>query len=164
MPGVVGYGWFPLIPGQPPDPRAFLKASTQLRSFIDSALSHYPADPRRVVPLGFSQGGLMGFDLALRQPERFAGLIVLSSWLPELLASNLPQRPAQRDFPVLMVHGTDDQQISVDRARESRRALARFEVSLTYEEFAMGHEIRPEALRTIDRWLRDEALAGVATT
>ena len=158
-PGVVGYGWFPLIPGQPPDPRAFLKASAQLRRFVAEAESHYSIDRRRFAPLGFSQGGLMAIDLALRDPERFAGLIVLSSWLPEILAANLPRTPAHEGFPVLMVHGTEDQQIEVDRARTSRQTLEDFGVDLAYHEFAMGHEIRPEALRVIRRWVEDELMA-----
>ena len=157
-PGMKGYGWFPLEPGQPPDPRAFLKASSQLRTFVDQAAERYPVDRRRLVILGFSQGAVMGYDLALRRPERFRGLIALSSWLPEILASNLPQTDGQQGFPVLVVHGTEDLQVEVDRARESCRTLERFGVDLTYREFAMGHEIRPEALRAIADWLRANVL------
>ena len=157
-PGTVGYGWFPMVPGQPPDPRAFLRASRQLRTFVDQAGERYPVDRRRLVILGFSQGAVMGYELALRRPERFRGLIALSSWLPDVLASNLPQKEEQQGFPVLVVHGTEDQQIEVDRARESRRTLERFGVDLTYRELAMGHEIRPEALRVIADWLRANVL------
>ncbi len=154
-PGAKGYGWFPLVPDQPPEPRAFLKASSDLRTFVSEAIERYPVDRRRFVVLGFSQGGVMGYELALRAPERFRGLIALSSWLPDLLAANLPRTGEHRDFPVLVIHGTEDPLIEVDRARESRRALDRFEVDLTYREFTMGHEIRPDALRLIADWLRD---------
>ena len=157
-PGVQGYGWFPLVPGQPPEPRAFLKASAQLRAFVEQARERYRLDRRKTVVLGFSQGGLMGFDLALREPEGFAGLIALSSWLPELLAANLPQVSAQQGFPVLVLHGTEDQLIEVARARETRQILERFGVDLSYQEFAMGHEISPEALRVVVQWLRDRSL------
>ena len=76
----------------------------------------------------------------------------------EILAANLPQVPAHEGFPVLVVHGTEDQQIEIGRARESRQALERFGVDLAYHEFDMGHEIRPEALRTIQRWLQEKVL------
>ena len=98
----------------------------------------------------------MAFDLALRDPERFAGLIGLSTWLPELLAANLPRTEAQTRLPVLQVHGTDDQQIEIERARESRDTLESFEVDLTYKEFSMGHEVRPEVLREIAIWLAEK--------
>ncbi len=157
-PGMLGYGWFPLVPGQPPDARAFLKSSAQLRGFVDQARQRYPAADDKVVPLGFSQGGLMAFDLALREPQRYAGVVALSSWLPEILAANLPQMDAQKGFPVLMLHGTQDQQIEIARARESRDLLQKFGVDLTYQEFEMGHEIRPEALRVLNQWLSDKVL------
>ncbi len=152
--GLRGFGWFPLVRGRPPEPRAFLRASSELRAFVSEAGERYPIDRRRIAILGFSQGGLMGYELALRAPERFRGLIVLSSWLPDLLAANLPQKTEQQGFPVLVVHGTKDAQVEVARAHESRQALERFGVDLTYREFAMGHEIRPEALRVIADWLR----------
>ena len=159
-PGMEGYGWFPLVPGQPPDARAFLKASAQLRSFVDHARARYSVDENKTVVLGFSQGGVMGFDLALRDPARFAGCIGLSTWLPELLAANLPRVTAQESFPVLLLHGTEDAQIEIDKARESRRVLEDMGVDLTYQEFSMGHEIRPEVLRVLGRWLEEKVLAA----
>ena len=45
--------------------------------------ARYPVNPRKLVVLGFSQGGVMAYDLVLREPERFAGLVALSSWLPD---------------------------------------------------------------------------------
>lgn len=157
-PGMEGYGWFPLDRERPPDPRAFLKGSTELRAFVDAARERYPMDPRRTAVLGFSQGGLMGIDLAFRQAERFAGLVLLSSWLPEILAANLPETAALEGFPVLQIHGTEDPQIEVARARESRKLIERFGVELAYHELAMGHEIRPEALTVIVRWLQQKVL------
>ena len=154
-PGMHGYGWFPLVPGQPPEPRAFLKGAGELKAFVDEAPERYPIDRDRTVVLGFSQGGLMGFDLALREPERFAGLVALSSWLPELLSSNLPRKAAQQGFPVLVIHGTEDPLIEIERAHETRDTLQDFGVDLTYRELPMGHEIRPEALRLVVGWLRD---------
>ena len=102
----------------------------------------------------------MAIDLVLRETERFAGLIVLSSWFPEILAANLPQKPEQQGFPVLVVHGTDDPQVDVKRARESRPVLERFGVDLAYHEFPMGHEVRPEALTVIVRWLQEKVLGA----
>ena len=50
--------------------------------FIDEAVKRYPVNPRKLILLGFSQGGVMAYNLALRQPERFAALIAISSWFP----------------------------------------------------------------------------------
>ncbi|HEV7785622.1 MAG TPA: dienelactone hydrolase family protein, partial [Thermoanaerobaculia bacterium] len=129
-----------------------------LREFVDQSLQRYPVDPKKVVVAGFSQGGVMGYELALRQPSSFAGLAALSTWFPPELAAILPKVPEQEGFPVLMIHGTRDDRIDVEKARESREALRPYGVTLTYREFEMGHEIRQDALRVVQQWLDGKAL------
>jgi len=162
--GERGYGWFPLTPGLPPDVEAFRHGAGMLRRFVEQAGGRYPVDPRAVVVAGFSQGGTMAYDLALRDPTHFSGLAALSSWLPAPLIDDLPRLPEQEQLPVLVIHGTADPMIDVERARESREALRRFGVGITYREFDMGHEIRPEALRVILRWLEERGFRGRAGT
>ena len=160
--GMAGYGWFPLVPGQPPDVEAFKAAAEALRRFIEGVLERYPIDPARIVLGGFSQGGIMAYELALREPERFAGLLALSTWFPEPLADLLPKLPGHEDFPVLVVHGTRDSAIPVERAREAREALRSYGVALMYREFDMAHEISRDALRVILRWLEERAFVREA--
>lgn len=158
--GERGYGWFPLVPGLAPDIEAFRHGAGRLRRFVEQARDRYPIDPRAVVVGGFSQGGTMAYDLALRDPARFSGLVALSSWLPEPLIDDLPRLPEHEQLPVLVIHGTADPMIDVERARESREALRRLGVGITYRELDMGHEIRPEALRVILRWLEERGFRG----
>src|SRR5258707_13461886 len=99
----------------------------------------------------------MAYDLALREPARYSGLMALSSWLPAPLVEDLPRLPEHEGFPVLITHGTADPLIDVERARESREALPGFGVCITDPEGEMGHEIRPEALRVVIRWLDERA-------
>ncbi len=162
--GLEGYGWFPITPGSPPDPMEFAKGAAALRAFLDQALERYPVDRRKLVLLGFSQGGVMGYDLFLREPERFAGLAALSSWLPEALARSIPRQAAHQGRPVLVQHGTRDPMIDVARARESRDALLPFGVAVTCHEYEMGHEVGPEALRDLVRWLDEKALSPIRLT
>jgi len=155
--GLVGYGWFPLEPGQPPDPEAFRKGAEALRRFFETVRTRYPIDPDRTVLLGFSQGGAMAYEWALSKPASFAGLIALSSWLAEPLANAIDRQAEQENLPVLVLHGTEDSMVAVDRARESRERLRSFGVQLMYRELAMGHEISREALQLIVRWLDTKA-------
>lgn len=156
-PGVPGYGWFPLREGQPPDVEEIEASVTQLRGFLDAALERFPIDPKRLVVGGFSQGGFMAYLLGLREPERFAGLLALSSWLPAELASGIAKSEAHAALPTLVVHGTEDPMIGIDRAYTSRDTLLELGVPTVFREYAMGHEIRPEALREIVGWLEEKA-------
>lgn len=158
-PTMVGYGWFPLRQGLAPNPDEFLTAAEEIRDFVREAREVYPIDPERTVFLGFSQGGLMAFEQALRDPKDSAGVAALSTWLPEPLAERLPPRSDHEELPVLVIHGTEDPMIPVERARESREALRGYGVRLTYRELEMGHEIRPEALDVLGRWLMEKAFS-----
>ncbi len=158
-PDMDGHGWFPLSGGGPPDPLVFEKALTALCEFTDQALERYGADRKKVVLLGFSQGGVMAYQLFLRSSELFAGMVALSSWLPAHVLDEVPE--TKLDRPVLVMHGTRDPMISVERARDSRKLLLDRGVPLTYREYEMGHEIAPEALRDLVEWLDDKVFEPI---
>ncbi len=159
--GAVGHGWFPLSSGGPPDPAEFQTGIDAITEFLDEALPKYPVDPRKTVLLGFSQGGVMAYDLALRNPGRYAGLVALSSWLPNGLAESIPASPDLESLPTLVIHGTEDPMIPVDMARQSRDGLAKLNVPTTYREFGMGHEINQDALRELLAWLDKKVMHPV---
>ncbi len=160
-PGQVGYGWFPLKSGEPTDPAEVRKGVDVLQRFIDEALAVHPVDRRKIVIVGFSQGGVMAYDLALRNPAAYAGLVALSSWLPDQMAESIPANPELANLLTLVIHGTKDPMISVDRARESRDALAKLSVPASYREYEMGHEISPDALRQLISWLDEKVVNPV---
>ena len=160
-PGMLGYGWFPLVPGRPPDPAAIETSRLQVEAFLDGALTRYPIDRARLIVAGFSQGGFLAYQIALRSPDRFAGLMALSSWLPQEVASAILAQPAHKQLPALVVHGSDDPMVPIARAYASRDALLALGVPMVFREYPMGHEIRPEALRDIVRWLEERVLSPV---
>jgi phospholipase/carboxylesterase len=156
----VGYGWFPITMGAPPDRTQFERARAELGVFLDGALQRYPIDGRKLVVLGFSQGGVMAHALALAEPQRFAGLAALSSWLPPSLIH--PSGPAGcEQLPALVQHGTRDELIEVSRARESVESLRALRVPLTYREYEMGHEISPSSLSDLLDWLQKKVLSPI---
>jgi phospholipase/carboxylesterase len=160
-PGMTGYGWFPLTRGGPLRIDALESALGDVERFLELALSRYPVQRERVLLLGFSQGGVMAYRMFLSRPERFAGMAALCSWLPEELAKRIPVRSEPTDRPVLVMHGTRDSMIEVERARESRRRLIERNVPLTYREYEMGHEIGRDALLELRAWIDDKVFAPV---
>lgn len=160
-PGMEGHGWFPLARGRPLDLAALERAAAELAAFIDGALARYPIRRDSVLLLGFSQGGVMAYRTFLADPERFAGMIALSSWLPEELAKSLPVLAEPTSRPVLVMHGTRDSMVDVERARESRRRLLERHVPLTYREYEMAHEIGRDALLDLRSWIEDKVFAPV---
>ncbi len=160
-PGAFGYGWFPLTMGGPPDMRAILTARDQLIAFLETALARYPIDPNKLIVLGFSQGGVMAYSLALGEPERFSALVVLSSWLPQELADTSSPTADRERLPTLIQHGSHDGLIEVDRARKSVEILRSLRIPVTYREYDIGHEISPRSLTDLSTWLQEKVLSPI---
>jgi phospholipase/carboxylesterase len=157
---VDGYGWFPLSMAAPPDAAAFAAGVEDARIFLDAAARRYPIDPAKLVVLGFSQGGVIAYALALQEPARVAGVVALSSWLPEAVVQ-APSAQRQAGFAVLVHHGARDELIPVTRGRESVETLRRWQLPVTYREFDMGHEITAASLRDLSTWLQDKIVSPI---
>ena len=160
-PGATGYAWYPMSMGGPPDLGAILSSRKQLQVFLDECVARYPIDAKKLVVLGFSQGGVMAYSLALANPERFAGLAVLSSWLPKELLPELSIEESIQSLPTLVQHGTQDSMIEVGRARDSVECLHELRVPLTYRDYEMGHEITPRSLTDLSAWLEEKVLSPI---
>jgi phospholipase/carboxylesterase len=157
-PEAVGYAWYPMSNGGPPDVEAILSSRQKLQTFLDQCVQAYPIDQKKLVVLGFSQGGVMSYSLVLPNPERFAALAVLSSWLPKELVARLNVNDAVQSLPTLVQHGTQDPMIQVDRAHISVETLRELRVPLTFREYPMGHEISGRSLADLSAWLEETVL------
>jgi phospholipase/carboxylesterase len=101
----------------------------------------------------------MAYSLALSNPERFAGLAVLSSWLPKELIPKLSiSNEAVQSLPTIVQHGAQDQMIEFQRARDSVEQLRALRVPLTYHDYDMGHEITPRSLTDLSAWLEEKIM------
>lgn len=158
-PEAVGYAWYRASQGGVPDTDGMLASHKALKTFLDDCIEQYPIDPARLAVLGFSQGGVIAYSLALTDPQRFAGLAALSTWLPRELTPRLNISGAVENLATLVQHGTQDPQIEVDRARDSVARLRELKVPLTFKEYEMGHEIRPRALYDLSAWLEEKVRA-----
>lgn len=157
-PNAVGYAWYPMSMGGPPDTEAMMSSQKMLRQFLDDCLRRYPIDERKLAVLGFSQGGVMAYSLALAEPQRFAALAALSSWLPEELVPQLSIPDSVQSLPALVQHGSEDPMIQVDRAHDSVERLRQLRLPLTYREYDMGHEISPKSLTELSAWLDEKVM------
>ena len=160
-PGAVGYAWYPMSMGGAPDVGTILSSREKLDNFLDACLKSYPIDAKKLVVLGFSQGGVMAYSLALSNPARFAGLAVLSSWLPKELIPELSIKEGIQSLPTLVQHGSQDQMIEIQRAKDSVERLRALRVPLTYREYDMGHEITPRSLTDLSAWLEEKVLSPI---
>jgi phospholipase/carboxylesterase len=109
----------------------------------------------RIVLAGFSQGGAIALQTGLRHPERLAGIMALSTYLP--LAGSVAKEASavNRDVPIFMAHGVYDDLIPLARAAASRDALVAAGYRVEWHEYRMQHAVCGEEIADVARWLRD---------
>lgn len=160
---VNGYGWYELRMGAPPDMEAMGRAANRLMRFVEAAIECYPVDRRKLVVMGFSQGGVMAYNLAVRHPDRFAALAALSTWFPEELAEHAGNRDALAQLPTMVQHGRADDMIDIGKARQSVERLRALKLPLTYREYECAHEITVDAIRDLSTFLMEKVIQPVIT-
>ena len=107
----------------------------------------------RIVLAGFSQGGAIAFQAGLRHPQRLAGIMALSTYLPLAGTVEAERHVANRGLPVFMAHGSVDPMISIGRAQESRKMLEALGYPVEWHEYPMPHSVCPLEIADISAWL-----------
>ncbi len=108
----------------------------------------------RLVLAGFSQGGAVVLQTGLRFPERLAGIMALSTYLP--LAETLEQErhEANLEVPIFMAHGVADPVVAYDYGRASCERLLKAGYRVEWHEYGMEHGVVMEEIRDIAAWLQ----------
>jgi phospholipase/carboxylesterase len=107
----------------------------------------------RIVLAGFSQGGAMALFAALRWPERLAGVVALSTYLP--LAATLPAEahPANAGVPVFVAHGTFDPIVPPTLGERSRDLLRERGHDVEWHAYPMPHSVCADEVQDLRAFL-----------
>ena len=109
---------------------------------------------RRIVLAGFSQGGAIALQTGLRQEDRLAGVIALSSYLPLPDKLDPEASAANRDTPIFMAHGIEDPIVPLKLAAASCSRLLTMGYEVEWHEYDMPHSVCAEEVGQIGAWLR----------
>lgn len=157
--GPRAYGWYRVQWAEdgprhiPEEARAGREAAS---AFVAEATTAYGLDAGRVYLAGFSQGAITSLGLALTAPHSIAGAVIMSGrLLPELAHAHAPAEQL-RGLPLLVVHGTRDAVLPIDKGRQINEFLSGLPVQLTYKEYDMAHQVNAESLHDISAWLSGE--------
>jgi phospholipase/carboxylesterase len=108
--------------------------------------------PHRVVLAGFSQGGAIALHAGLRYPEKLAGIIALSTYLP-LRAAASEFHEANARTPIFMAHGSLDPVVPPILGEESARLLAEAGYDVQFKSYVMPHSVCPQEVEDIRGWM-----------
>ncbi len=104
--------------------------------------------------IGFSQGAVMASMLAFLYPHRIRKTGILAGFIPGGLDELVTKRPLEGK-PFFVTHGTKDETVTIDRARDSLEILERAGARVTYCEDEVGHKVSLPCLRALRDFLAD---------
>ncbi len=129
------------------------KSVDLISEFIDYAVATYPVDANKVTLLGFSQGTILSYAVALNYPKKIKNVVALSGYINEDI---LPDRIDDEDVLHLNFfcsHGTVDQVIPVEWARKTPAFLNDLDILHIYKEYPVGHGVAPQNFYDFKDWL-----------
>jgi phospholipase/carboxylesterase len=130
-----------------------IKSRDLVANFIDEVVEAYPVDKDNVTLLGFSQGTILSYAVALTYPEKVKNIIALSGYIHQDI---LPENLNSKDFSNLdfyCSHGSVDQVIPVEWARKNAPFLKSLHIKHQYSEFPVGHGVAPQNFYEFKDWL-----------
>jgi phospholipase/carboxylesterase len=151
------FTWMKRGPNDRPIDGELERVAGALSTFIDEVCQRYDVDTKRLVLMGFSQGGFLAYRLALSEPQRWQGAAMLSTWLSDDAADDV--HPDAAELPLLVQHGINDPLVEIDKGRNSRDQLQAMRMNLTYREYSMQHEIGRESIHDLSAWLSERLLS-----
>jgi phospholipase/carboxylesterase len=132
---------------------AGLRASRdQVQALLDREAERGIA-PERTVLMGFSQGSAMTLLTGLRAPQRLAGLVGLSGYLPLAASTQAERSVANAEVPVFLAHGRFDPIVSFARGTATRDALVALGHDVDWHDYPMEHSVCQEEIVDLNAWL-----------
>lgn len=133
-----------------------LKASGQvLLDFIAQAAKKYHTEPDKVFLVGFSQGAIMSYEVALRHPGAVGGIAALSGRILPVLRSELKPDEKRRTLAIFIGHGTTDQRLPFNDGTEADSLLQSLALKPQFHAYpGLGHSISPVELQDLSAWLQ----------
>ena len=108
----------------------------------------------RIVLAGFSQGGAMALYSGTRLPERIAGMIGLSCYMPIAVAFPTERHASNHGTPIFMAHGSLDPVIEPYLGETSRELLVAAGYAVEWHSYPMGHSVCAEELAAVAAFLQ----------
>lgn len=124
-----------------------------IANFIDELVTEYPIDADNVTLIGFSQGCILSYAVALSYPEKVQRVVAMSGYFnPEIAVDDYTENDLSK-LRIFASHGTVDQVIPVEWARKSIPMLQVLGIDIVFKEYMVGHGVAPQNFFDFKHWL-----------
>lgn len=127
----------------------------KILSFISNACKAYNVDSSQVILMGYSQGTIMAYDVALSAPTKIKGVVALSGLLLEETKAIKTDWTKAINVKFFIAHGYSDNVIKIVEADKANTFLkSKKVIDVTYKNYEMPHAIMGNELNDIKKWLK----------
>jgi phospholipase/carboxylesterase len=127
-----------------------------IAGFIDELIQNYPIDEKQIALVGFSQGAILSYAVALSYPEKVQKVVAMSGYLNlEIIAEDYLKNNFT-NLKIFASHGTVDQVIPVEWARKTPAIVEKLGINITYKEYPIGHGVAPQNFYDFKNWLQQK--------
>jgi phospholipase/carboxylesterase len=154
--GYVMPAWYDIV-GVDLDKRADEAGVRRSQSQINEIIAEQRADgiaSERIVLAGFSQGGVIALQTALRYPEKLAGVMALSTYLACADTLGIESTLVNKKIPIFYAHGSQDPVIPMALAKQSKAKLETHGYGVEWHEYAMPHSVCADEINHIAAFLK----------
>ena len=164
IPGnLMGYQWFDLYPNgiyiAEAGPREFEQIQKEIDEVVNRiiyTMEQYCDSLHLTLAdcmlMGFSQGGMMTFEVGNQLSEKIGGLIILSG---RIMKESLIKNSILKNTPIFILHGEQDEVIPIQSFYKSIEYLKANKCN--FESHAIpsdGHNISPEAISLLQNFIK----------
>jgi phospholipase/carboxylesterase len=129
------------------------KSRALIRTFIQGIRVRHDMGVDKVIVGGFSQGGVMSYNVGLTSPEMVKGIFILGSRLPPEIRPFMKSAEELKNLKIFIGHGNEDRVLPLSHAHEALDHLRALGLQPEGHEYAMGHTIGPEMVEDLKRWM-----------
>ncbi|WP_457610249.1 alpha/beta hydrolase [Lutibacter sp.] len=157
--GFGSYAWYTINftadQGKFSDIPEAIEARDKIATFINEIQERYHIPPNKTFLLGFSQGTILSYAVALNYPEKVQKIIALSGYInPELLPEDINEKN-YTDLDFFISHGNVDQVIPVEWAKKAPEFLNTLKIINSYREYPVGHGVAPQNFFDFKKWIEE---------
>jgi phospholipase/carboxylesterase len=124
-----------------------------IAKFIDELITNYPIDASNVALIGFSQGTILSYAVALSHPEKVQRVVAMSGYINTEIIDENYLKNSFSNLKIFTSHGTVDQVIPVEWGRKTKPFLENLAIETTYKEYPIGHGVSPQNFYDFKKWL-----------
>ena len=132
-----------------------IESRNKLVDFIDTITQQENLDEENVTLMGFSQGAILSYAIALNNPEKIKNVAILSGYPEHKIIREFNQTKDFSNLNFFVSHGTEDVVLPIELGKMGEEFLRSLNIKFDYHEYRSGHGIVPQNYHDLMAWIKN---------